>query len=97
MARSRPAGGALAAAILAAVVLVALTGCSAATGVTAGRLQESISATFARLYVLQQADEGNPRPGARTLAARARCTKGTPAAPQAATTRATQAPSSTIG
>jgi ABC-2 type transport system permease protein len=61
---------------------VALSGCSTSTGVTAGPLQNSISTTFAHLYVLQQVDQGNPRPVARRLAARAACTKGTPAEAQ---------------
>jgi ABC-2 type transport system permease protein len=61
---------------------VAVSSCSTSTGVTAGPLQGSISATFARLYVLQQVDQGNPRPAAKSLAARAACTNGTPAQAQ---------------
>jgi ABC-2 type transport system permease protein len=72
----------LAASAAAAALAAALAGCSAATGVTAPPLQASISRTFANLYVLQQADQGNPRPAARSLRARAACTKGAPAEAQ---------------
>lgn len=72
----------MAAGAAAAGLAAALAGCSASTGVSAPPLQASISRTFASLYVLQQADQGNPRPAARRLRARAACTKGTPAEAQ---------------
>ena len=58
-----------------------LTGCGS-TGITAAPLQASISRTFANLYVLQQVEQGNPRPAAASLHARASCQRGTPATPQ---------------
>lgn len=61
--------------------LLALSGCGS-TGLTAGRLQASISTTFANLYVLQQAEQGNPHPSAHSLDSRASCQKGTPDTPQ---------------
>ncbi|MCW2906463.1 MAG: hypothetical protein JWL68_1252, partial [Actinomycetia bacterium] len=71
----------LAAAGAVAPLLVLLTGCGS-TGLTAGPLQASISRTFANLYVLQQAEQGSPRPSLRSLHARASCQRGTPATPQ---------------
>jgi ABC-2 type transport system permease protein len=74
--------GALAAAVAAALMLVLLAGCGT-TGLTAAPLQTSISSTFAHLYVLQQVEQGNPRPSLRSLDARASCQRGsTPATPQ---------------
>jgi ABC-2 type transport system permease protein len=73
-----------AAAAAAVVPLLALTvsGCGS-TNLTAGRLQASISSTFANLYVLQQVEQGNPRPLARSLDSRASCQRGsTPDTPQ---------------
>lgn len=77
-----------AASVRAAVVLAAaaaaslsLSGCGS-TGITAATLQASISHTFANLYVLQQLDQGNPRPDAARLRSHASCQKGTPATPQ---------------
>jgi ABC-2 type transport system permease protein len=78
-----PGRARLAATAVAAIAAsAALSSCSTSTGVSAGPLQKSISATFANLYVLQQVDQGNPRPAARRLRARAACTKGTPAQAQ---------------
>lgn len=54
------------------------SGCGS-TGLTASSLQSSISHTFANLYVLQQVEQGNPRPSVRSLATHAACQKGTPA------------------
>jgi ABC-2 type transport system permease protein len=62
-------------------LLVLVSGCGS-TGITAGALQASISRTFANLYVLQQVEQGNPRPSAGSLHSRASCQKGTPDAPQ---------------
>jgi ABC-2 type transport system permease protein len=72
--------GVLAAAV-AVPLLVLLTGCGS-TGLTASPLQASISRTFANLYVLQQVQQGNPRPSLSSLHARASCQRGTPATPQ---------------
>jgi hypothetical protein len=71
------------AAVLAAAAVLApiLSGCGS-TGITAAPLQSSISSTFANLYVLQQADQGNPRPSLRSLHSHTGCLKGTPAVPQ---------------
>ncbi len=78
----RPGGWHRAAAAAAAVLLAAaISGCGS-TGLSAGRLQASISATFANLYVLQQVGQGNPRPSAGSLHSHASCQKGTPATPQ---------------
>jgi hypothetical protein len=68
-------------AALGAALVVGVGACGS-TGVTAAPLQASISRTFANLYVLQQVDQGNPRPSPRRLAARAQCQKGIPADPQ---------------
>jgi len=65
----------------AAVLAPILSGCGS-TGITAAPLQSSISSTFANLYVLQQADQGNPRPSLRSLHSHTGCLKGTPAMPQ---------------
>jgi hypothetical protein len=58
-----------------ALVLLGLSGCGG-TGVTSARLDASIGRTFANLYVLQQAEQGNPRPSAGSLHSRASCQKG---------------------
>jgi ABC-2 type transport system permease protein len=55
--------------------VIGLSGCGS-TGLTAGRLQASISHAFANLYVLQQVDQGNPRPTSRSLDSKASCQKG---------------------
>jgi len=73
-----------AAAAAAAAIMVAgvLTGCGS-TGITAAPLQASIGRTFANLYVLQQAEQGNPRPSVASLHTRASCQRGgTPDTPQ---------------
>jgi ABC-2 type transport system permease protein len=72
---------ALAAGPLAAVAALTLSGCGS-TGITALPLEKSISSTFANLYVLQQVEQGNPRPSARSLHSHTGCQKGTPATPQ---------------
>lgn len=71
----------LVAAAAAVPLLVLLSGCGS-TGLTAAPLQASISRTFANLYVLQQVEQGNPRPSPGSLRARASCQRGTPATPQ---------------
>jgi ABC-2 type transport system permease protein len=66
----------------AAVLAGLLSGCGT-TGITAVPLQASIGSTFANLYVLQQVEQGNPRPSAASLHTRASCQRGgTPATPQ---------------
>jgi hypothetical protein len=62
-------------AVAASTLLVA--GCGS-TGITPAPLQASLSRTFANLYVLQQVEQGNPRPSVPSLAARTSCQKGTP-------------------
>jgi ABC-2 type transport system permease protein len=77
----RPVRTVLAAAVAAPLVALAVSGCGS-TGITAAPLETSISSAFANLYVLQQAEQGNPRPSARGLHSHAGCHKGTPATPQ---------------
>lgn len=71
----RRAQVAVAAAAAAGSLVIGLSGCGS-TGLTAGRLEVSISHTFANLYVLQQVEQGNPRPSARRLDSKASCQKG---------------------
>jgi hypothetical protein len=72
--RRRRAG--LAAAGCAAALLSAgISGCGS-SGLNPGPLQASIAPAFARLYVLQQVEQGNPHPSASSLHARASCQKG---------------------
>jgi ABC-2 type transport system permease protein len=66
---------AVAAAAAACSLAIGLSGCGS-TGLTAGRLEVSISHAFANLYVLQQVDQGNPRPAAHSLDSKASCQKG---------------------
>ncbi len=57
---------------------LAVSGCGS-TGLSAGPLQASLASTFTNLYVLQQVEQGNPRPSARSLDGQASCQKsGTP-------------------
>ena len=56
---------------------MALAGCGGSP-ITADRLQASIAPTFARLYVLQQREAGNPPPDPRTLTPSAQCVRGAP-------------------
>lgn len=72
---------ALAAAALAPVVALTVSACGS-TGITSSPLQTSLSSTFANLYVLQQAEQGNPRPSLRSLHSHTGCLKGTPATAQ---------------
>jgi ABC-2 type transport system permease protein len=72
--------------LLSAVVAVALAGGLSGCGSSAlgaRRLQTSISATFANLYVEQQHRQGHPAPSPRRLGTRASCQKGTPDMTQA--------------
>jgi ABC-2 type transport system permease protein len=50
-------------------------GCTASSNLTPGRLQSSLSATFANLYVLQQSELGNQPVIAASLRSRASCEK----------------------
>ena len=76
---SRRGCSALAAVALAGGLLV--SACSS-TGVVPNRLQSSIAETFSNLYVLQQVQQGNPRPDVHALRTKASCQKGTPSSPQ---------------
>jgi ABC-2 type transport system permease protein len=69
-------------AVLALFPLFSLISGCGSTGISAGPLQASISRTFANLYVLQQVEQGNPRPSRVSLRTRASCQKGTPDTPQ---------------
>jgi hypothetical protein len=59
----------------AALISAGISGCGS-SGLNAGPLQASIAPAFARLYVFQQVEQGNPRPSTRSLDARASCQKG---------------------
>lgn len=63
-------------AVLAAAAALAFSGCCGSNGLTAGPLQTSLARTFANLYVLQQVEQGNPRPSVSSLDSQASCTKG---------------------
>ncbi len=54
-----------------------LSGCGS-TGISSAPLQTSLASTFTNLYVLQQVEQGNPRPAAARLHSHASCQKGTP-------------------
>jgi len=62
-------------------LLFLVSGCGS-TGLSAAPLQASISHTFANLYVVEQVEQGNPRPSLASLHAHASCQRGTPATPQ---------------
>jgi ABC-2 type transport system permease protein len=51
-------------------------------GVAAHPLQNSIARAFSNLYVLQQVEQGNPRPDLGNLRTNAQCQKGGPGQPQ---------------
>ena len=74
MIRRRRAGLA-AAGCAAALLSAAISGCGS-SALNPGPLQASIAPAFARLYVLQQVEQGNPHPSASKLDARASCQKG---------------------
>lgn len=71
---------------LAAAALIAalsVTGCGSSSNLTPDRLQASLGATFANLYVLQQSDLGNPPVRVAALDSKASCQKaGTVDVPQ---------------
>jgi hypothetical protein len=58
-----------------------LSGC-ASSEVTAARLDQSISRTFANLYLLQQSEQGSPSLTRASLGSSAVCTKGATGSPQ---------------
>jgi len=60
---------------VAALALLA-TSCSSSSNLTPDRLQPSLGATFANLYVLQQSEMGNPLVTTAGLDAHASCQKG---------------------
>jgi ABC-2 type transport system permease protein len=72
--RHRTRAAALAAGMITLLAL-SVSGCGS-TGLTAPSLQTSLSRTFANLYVLQQAEQGNPKPSAASLDSHASCQKG---------------------
>ncbi len=66
---------------LAALAVVGLaTGCTDGA-ITDGRLQASVGNTFANLWVLQQSEEGHPRPPVAALHSTASCRRGNPSEP----------------
>jgi ABC-2 type transport system permease protein len=70
-----------AAAAAACLLALGVSGCGS-TGITTVPLDTSLSSTFANLYLLQQAEQGNPHPSLRSLHSHTGCLKGTPATPQ---------------
>lgn len=68
--------GPLALLALAPLLALAVSGCGGSTGLTASPLQDSLSRTFANLYVLQQSEQGNPPVTAASLHSQASCQKG---------------------
>lgn len=66
-----------AAAVATAAAATLVAGCGSSP-ITATKLSGSLASTFARLYVLQQTEAGNPRPVRSDLRTRAHCVKGTP-------------------
>jgi ABC-2 type transport system permease protein len=62
--------------VLAAALVATLAGCGSG-GLGESRLAASISGSFARLYTLQQAQEGNPKVSAQSLKASATCVNET--------------------
>jgi ABC-2 type transport system permease protein len=63
---------------VASLLALSVSGCGS-TGITAAPLQTSMSSTFANLYIIQQVEQGNPRPTLRALHSHTGCLKGTPA------------------
>ena len=59
-----------------AALALSVTGCAGSSNLTPGRLQASLSHTFANLYVLQQSEMGNPPVRAASLSSHAACQKG---------------------
>jgi hypothetical protein len=71
----RRRAGLAAAGCAAALICIGISGCGS-SGLNAEPLQASIGPAFARLYVLQQVEEGNPRPSVASVHSRAACQKG---------------------
>lgn len=66
-------------AVPAAVLGLALLSACGSGGVTAPRLEASLSGSFSNLYRLQQQEQGDPVPAPGELATRASCQRGTQA------------------
>jgi ABC-2 type transport system permease protein len=66
--------------VLAAGAALLLSACG--RGVSAPPLQRSLAQAFTNLYVMQQTEQGNPRPDSASLRTTATCQKGTPATTQ---------------
>ncbi len=62
----------------AVLVAAAAAGCSDGA-ITDTRIQDSVGATFANLWDLQQSEQGHPHSPAGTLASQASCHRGDPA------------------
>jgi hypothetical protein len=73
---TRRLAGVPVAAVGAVLLVFVLSGCGGSTGLTAAPLQNSLSTTFANLYVLQQAEQGNPPVKAASLDSHTSCQKG---------------------
>lgn len=73
-------------AVVVVIIVVAVSGAATAlalagfgtNGITAARLDQSISRAFSNLFVVYQVDEGYPLGGTPKSAAQARCYKGSP-------------------
>ncbi len=76
MRRTAPGLLRLAPPLTALAIALLATGCASSGNLTPGRLQASLSGTFANLYVLQQSEMGNPPVTAASLNSQASCTKG---------------------
>ncbi len=62
--------------------LMLVSGCSQ-SAITDSRVQKSVGATFANLWVLQQLDQGHPHPPVDALRSDASCHRADPAQPAA--------------
>lgn len=67
--------------VVAAGTALLLSACGT-SAVAPAPLERSVAATFTNLYILDQVEQGDPRPSAGALDTTARCQKGTPATPQ---------------
>ncbi len=67
-------------AVVAVAFAAALTGCGDGA-ITDAKLQGSVGATFANLWVLQQTEQGHPHPAVATLHSHASCHRGSPSEP----------------
>lgn len=62
------------------VIGVGLAGCT--TGITPQQLEASLTRTFTNLYVLQQVEEGHPKPAIASHGVTTTCIKGARGSPQ---------------